>query len=150
VSLTVNLQAARLIRAEPHQVWQAFCRLTAWPAVHASIHPSLERPRIDGTRKGLDLRLKPLNLPMLVKARVTESLPARRAAWQARWLGISSRHRFAFKGVAGGTMVESQETLSGWTLLLIRPIYSPRRLSQLSQKWLKDLAAEAELRPPPA
>jgi ligand-binding SRPBCC domain-containing protein len=143
VSFSLTLTAARLVAAPRPRVWRVFSRMVDWPSWH---------PRPVRLHRGQELEpgaefslyLRPLGLPLSVRARVIESLPERRVAWQGRMLGITSRHSFSFWDARGGTLVESRERLRGWNLMWLRPLYSTTRLGRLGQQWLAALAARAE------
>ncbi|MBI4799068.1 MAG: hypothetical protein HY794_10105, partial [Desulfarculus sp.] len=94
----------------------------------------------------LDLWLRPLGLPLLVRAEVIEAVEAQAVGWRGRAWGITSQQRYTFSDQGPHTLVGFQETLRGWPLLLARPIYSPRYLSMQAQEWLKALAGQAEAR----
>lgn len=131
--LAVTLTASRHLRAPRDRVWRAFCQATGW-----------ER----WSRDGESASLNPLGLPLRLTLTVVEAQDGRRVAWLGRGLGVQSRHEFSFHDQAGGCLVTSRETLSGWMLLLLRPFYSPRRLATNAQAWLAELAAHSEGRPP--
>lgn len=131
--LVVTLSASRHLRAPRDRVWRAFCQATGW-----------ER----WSRDGESASLNPLGVHLRLTLTVVEAQEGRRVAWQGRGLGIHSRHEFSFRDQAGGCLVTSRETLSGWMLLLLRPFYSPRRLANNAQAWLAELAARCEGRPP--
>jgi len=143
VSFSLTLTAARLVAAPRARVWRVFCRLVDWPAWHPRPVRLYQAEELEpGAEFGLYLR--PLGLPVSVRARVLESLPGRRVSWQGRMLGITSRHSFSFSDAPGGTLVESREHLQGWSLLWLRPLYSTTSLGRLAQQWLEALAARAE------
>jgi hypothetical protein len=124
-------------------VWQVFSDLTAWPVWNPQC-PG-QAPQGDlraGTR--LDLWLKPLGLPLMVRAEVVESSPGQAVGWRGRAWGITTHQRYTFRDKGRHTLVGFRETLSGWPLLLARPWYSPRSLSLQAQEWLQALATRAE------
>lgn len=131
--LAMTLAASRHLRAPRERVWRAFCQATGWE---------------QWSRDGQAASLNPLGLPLRLTLRVVEAQDGQRVAWQGQGLGIVSRHEFSFSDRAGGCLVTSRETLSGWMLLLLRPFYSPRRLAGKAQAWLAELAAQTEGRPP--
>jgi hypothetical protein len=75
---------------------------------------------------------------------VEEARAGEAAAWRARWWGLTSLHSYRFADAPGGTMVEGREEITGWAILLLRPFFSPRRLSGQSGRWLTELAHRAE------
>lgn|GEM_PF-6915528 len=131
--LAVTLTASRHLRAPRDRVWRAFCQATGWE---------------QWSRDGEAASLNPLGLPLRLTLTVVEAQEGRQVAWRGRGLGVQSRHEFSFRDQAGGCLVTSRETLSGWMLLLLRPFYSPHRLATSAQAWLAELAARSEDRPP--
>jgi hypothetical protein len=145
VKLNLTLEASRLVRAPRATVWQVFSDLTAWPAWN----PQSPRQAPGGQLRAgarLDLWLRPLGLPLMVRAQVVEANPGQAVGWRGRAWGITTDQRYTFSDQGRHTLVGFRETLSGWTLLLARPWYSPRDLSGQAQQWLQALAARAESR----
>ncbi len=143
MSFALTLTAARLVAAPRPVVWEVFCRMVDWPGWHPR-PVRIYRGRYLEPGAEFGLYLRPLGLPLSVRARVLENLPGRRVSWQGRMLGITSRHTFSFLDARGGTLVESVERLQGWSLFWLRPLYSTTRLGRLGQQWLEALAARAE------
>lgn len=139
MSLTLTLEASRLVRAPRQRVWQVFSDLTAWPQWNPQCPGSAPR---EGLSRGarLDLWLKPLGLPVMVRAEVVEAEEGQAVAWRGRAWGITTHHRYTFSDKGRDTLVVFRESLSGWPLLLARPFYSPRGLSLQAQAWLQALA----------
>jgi hypothetical protein len=145
VSLKLTLEAARLVRAPRQLVWRVFSDLTAWPDWNPLSRGQAPGQSLEpGAR--LDLWLRPLGLPLLVRAQVLEAIPAQAVGWRGGAWGITSEQHYTFEDHGPQTLVGFQESLSGWPLLLARPFYSPRDLSQQAQAWLKALARQAEAR----
>ncbi len=143
MSFVLTLTAARLVAAPRPRVWRIFCHMVDWPRWHPW-PVSLDRGGSLEPGDCFGLYLRPLGLPLAVRARVLENLPGRRVSWQGRMLGITSRHTFSFSDGQGGTLVQSRERLQGWNLFWLRPLYSTTRLGRLGQQWLEALAARAE------
>ncbi len=130
MKLTLTLTASRLVRAPRQLVWRVFAELTDWPSW-------------DPAGGGV-MTVRPLGWPVRARARVTLARAGELVAWRVAWWGLASSQSYAFADAPGGTMVEAREEISGWTLLLLQPFYSPKRLSGEGGRWLKDLAARAE------
>ena len=143
MNLGLTLRASRLVHAPRPLVWQVFSDLTAWPAWNSLCRREAPRGALE---KGahLELWLKPLGLPIMVRAEVVEAIPGQAVGWRGRAWGITSEQRYTFGDQGPHTLVGFDESLSGWALLLARPLYSPRRLSQQAQAWLQALAHQAE------
>lgn len=144
MKLRLTLEAARLLRAPRPLVWQVFSELTAWPAWNPHCRQAPAGSLHEGAR--LEIMLRPLGLALTVRAQVTEAVPAQAVGWQGRAWGITSAQRYTFSDQGAHTLVSFSESLSGWPLLWLRPLYSPRRLSLQAQDWLKALAMECERR----
>jgi len=153
VKLTQTITAMQSVAAPRPVVWEVFCRVMDWP----QWNPLVSRTRWPaggqlsaGGPFSFGIKLRPLGLPVMINARVEELVPQERVVWTGGWGGIRARHRFSFRDLADGCLVQSHEVLTGWGLLPARLLYSPRRLSQLTGQWLGALArqAEASLRRP--
>jgi hypothetical protein len=146
----MTLEASRVVKAPRPLVWQVFSDLVGWPSWNPHCHGvSLQGGGASLEARGCDFSftLRPLGLPIRVAARVLRSTPGELVAWEGRVWGIRSLHSYHFRDLAGkGTLVRSEELLSGLTLLPLRLLSSPKGLGEMNQRWLAALAAEAERR----
>ena len=128
------MTASRLISAPRDKVWPAFLEMMGWEQMHwdESPHPSLE------------LCIGFMGRQVTAEGTSLDTDPGRRLSWRGKAGGISVRRDFIFRGAPGGTLVESREQVSGWPLLLLRPLYSPKAMGQANQEWLEELAARVE------
>lgn len=134
MSLSLSMTASRLINAPREQVWPAFLEMMGWDQMQweEGPHPSLE------------LCFRPLGKQVTAQATSLDTDPGRRLSWQGKAAGISVRRDFIFRRAPGGTLVESREQVSGWPLLFLRPLYSPKAMGQANQAWLEELARRLE------
>lgn len=135
MKLTLTLTAERLVRAPREVVWRVFAEAMDWPAWG---------PDGAGGGLGAALAVKPLGWPIRARAWVEQARAGEAVAWRARWWGLTSRHSYIFADAPGGTLVRGREEITGWAILLLRPFFSPRRLSGQSGRWLTELALRAE------
>ncbi len=128
------MSASRLIAAPREQVWPAFLELMGWDQIQwdEGQHPSLE------------LCFRPMGKQVVAEATGLDTDLGRRLSWRGKAGGISVQRDFIFRRAPGGTLVESREKVSGWPLLLLRPLYSPKAMGQANQEWLEELAAQVE------
>lgn len=126
MSFTLDMTASRRVDAPPAAVWRAFCDML-------DMSPQGPPPP--------QVTLRPLGWRWRVRARVATWRPERQLAWEGSWWGIRLVRGFSFEPVAGGTLVTSREALGGWAVILLRPVFSPRRLGRANQLWLAELAA---------
>lgn len=143
MKLNLTLEASRLVRAPRDRVWQVFSDLTAWPSWNPQCPGQAPRASLHAGAR-LDLWLRPLGLPLSVRAEVVEADPARAVSWRGRAWGITTQQRYTFRDQGRHTLVGFSESLGGWPLLLARPWYSPRTLSLQAQAWLQALASQSE------
>ncbi|MCB2188347.1 MAG: hypothetical protein KQJ78_18155 [Deltaproteobacteria bacterium] len=130
MNLTLTLTAARLIRAPLPQVWLAFAQETGWALWGKDARP--------------EPGLAPLGRPLTVPARLVENRPGRVIRWQVAWRGIRLDRTFRFEAQGEATLISSVEKLSGWTLLLWRPLLQSKKMAQATQQWLGRVAEQAE------
>lgn len=146
----MTMEAARVVKAPRALVWRVFSDLVGWPEWNPHCHGvSLEGGGTTLDARGCDFSftLRPLGLPVTVAARVLRSRPGELVSWEGRVWGIRSLHSYRFSDLAGqGTLVQSEEILSGFMLLPLRLAQSPQKMGEMNQKWLAALAAESERR----
>ena len=126
-------------------VWKLFSDVLHWPALGFGI----SRVSGNGEPLGPDgefiFTLKPLGLPVNVKARVKTYRPMQLLAWQGRFWGITSQARILFAVIdPKHTRLTFHEKLNGVGLLLFSALFSMGRLAEVNQKWLNKVAQAAE------
>lgn len=149
MKITQTMDVARTVAAPRAEVWEVFCRVEDWAGWNPLMHTSgMERGQglEPGNRLAFGIRLRPLGLPVTVRAEVVAVEPERRVVWTGSLLGVHSVHAFEFSDVTQGCLVTSREQLGGWALLPARLLYSPARITELTARWLAALAREAEAR----
>jgi hypothetical protein len=126
-------------------VWQMCNDVLRWPALGSGVC------RISQQGQPLDMNgrfiftLRPLGLPVNVKAKVTSYRPWRLLAWQGKFWGIESRSKISFTTCDDThTRLTFREDLRGLGLLLFSALFSMRRLSAINQRWLQSVGEAAE------
>jgi hypothetical protein len=128
------MTATRLIPAPREQLWPAFLEMMGWMQMSGD----------ENSTPSLELCFKPLGQRVVASAIGLDIDPGRRLSWRGKAWGVSVRRDFIFRGAPGGTLVESREQISGWTLLFLRLFFSPKAMGQANQAWLEELASHVE------
>jgi len=148
MSLDVELTAVRRINAPRQLVWQVFCDVMSWPQwipEARSVRCHGGPPAIDvGARLLLDVR--PLGLPVRLRAHVARVTPGRRVDIVVRWLGVTGWQSYIFDDMGDGSLVQTRERLSGWLLGPLHLLRATRRVGGMVGRWLEALAVEAQRR----
>jgi uncharacterized membrane protein len=125
-------------------VWQLFNDVLHWPLLGFGVR------RVSSQGEPLDMNgrfvftLKPLGLPVKVKARVVAYRPWQILAWEGKFWGVKSETKIKFTACDDThTSLTFQEHLHGAGLILFSALFSMRRLSEINEKWLKSIAAAA-------
>ncbi len=134
-----DLENVMVVQAPCWMVWRHMCDVLHWPAAGQRIM----RPQAD--EQSFGYTLKPLGLPVRVKARITAARDMQLLAWQGRFWGINSevKVRFVVEGV-NATRIIFKENLSGLGLILFSALFSMAKLSKLNQNWLGAIAQDIE------
>lgn len=148
MSLEVNMTSVRRVNAPRQVVWQVFSDFVGWPLWNPSTRLTALEGGPGGAAVGARLRLvvRPLGLPLTVRARVVQVHPGRRLSIVVHWMGITGWQTFSFSDMGQGTLVEAREMLSGWLLAPLYLLRAPRRVGGMVSGWLEALAVEAERR----
>lgn len=141
-----QLENAVVVQAPAWLVWQMLQDVLHWPAA-GTVGLRADYDASSGPPRHFSYTLKPLGLPIQVKARLEKARTMQYLAWQGRFWGIESQvqMRLAVED-AGRTRITFQEKLSGIGLLLFSVLFSMQSLVKLNQKWLDALCREMEAR----
>jgi hypothetical protein len=145
VSIGWEFENTVYIEAPCWLVWQLFNDVLHWPALGFGVW------RVSSQGQPLDMNgrfiftLRPLGLPVKVKAKIVGYRPWSLLAWQGKFWGISSLTKISFTPCPGGrTRLTFREQLRGLGLILFSALFSMGRLSEINQKWLQRVSAVAE------
>ena len=141
-----QLENAVLVQAPAWLVWQMLLDVLHWPS-SGTVGLHVARCASPGLPSHFSYTIKPLGLPIRVKAQLENARVMQQLSWQGRFWGITSHVRvnLAVEDM-GSTRVSFQERLSGVGLLLFSSLFSMQRLVALNQKWLTALGQEMEAR----
>ena len=136
-----------MIEAPREVAWGAFADLTCWAnwnSVLTRVSPGGDASLAAGG--GFSCCLRPFVAPIPFAVRVELVEPPHRLLWTAERWGVRGTHWFFFSEREGGTLCESAEELTGFTVALTGPFFPLWRFRGLTRRFLEDLKAEAEKR----
>lgn len=126
------------IHAPPESVWRIHTDINGWGEWQPGIaNASSSSPLAVG---GV-FRWKSGGLPLTSTIQVLEA--NHRIAWAGKTLGTEAHHAWTFTPQDGGTLVTTEEVMSGWLLSLLK-VLSPHFLDRSLDVWLQALKAKAE------
>jgi uncharacterized protein YndB with AHSA1/START domain len=136
----VVLAAEKHIEAPAKVVWEVLTDVQEWPTWHPGI-----RSVVADRTPGLEMKFRWRPGPYQIESIVQEFEPQERIGWTGRSPGVAARHIWIIRPDAGGTMVHTDESMTGLLPRLMR-----RQLHKSVQKdldtWLRNLEIEAERR----
>lgn len=139
MKLSWDLQNAVLVDAPAWRVWQCLCDVLHWP----SLAPLSLYGRPLALREKFAFTIRPLGLPIKVKATVSDFRALQVLGWQGKFLGISSQVKIRLQTQANEqTMLFFEEKLDGFGLLFFSAIFSMKRLVEINQEWLTAIARQ--------
>ena len=139
------LENSILINAPLWWVWRCMCDVLHWP----TLNPVGLYGRPLGLNEKFRFTIRPLGLPINVKATVSDFRPLQVLGWQGRFCGIHSKVGISFQEQdKQKTMLKFQENLEGWGLLVFSAIFSMKRLVEINHNWLAALALQCEASKP--
>jgi len=83
--------------------------------------------------------------PGTIRARIESAEKPHVLAWTGCVLGISAIHVWRLDRSEGGTRVQTQESMEGFPVRLLRAAMQ-KKLDSLLETWLRDMKIEAERR----
>jgi hypothetical protein len=145
VKINWELENAILAPAPAWVVWQVLTDVLHWPG--KSINRSCLYGDEIGPKKKFAYVLSPLGLSVRVQAEVTSFKPLQQLGWQGKFWGVTSRVRINLSVEnRSATRLSYVENLSGWGLILLTIIVPMKKLCQINQSWLEELALKAHAR----
>jgi uncharacterized protein YndB with AHSA1/START domain len=127
-----------LIQASPQVVWQVHTDINAWSRWNRSISTARMAGRL---APGASFEWKSGGLAIV--STVQELEPIHRISWTGKALGTTARHSWTLQPQDGGTLVTTEESMSGWLVSILR-VLAPAFLDKSLDSWLHDLENRAE------
>lgn len=128
-------------------VWNVFSRLEEWDDWNTACQSC---HLVEGEEMAagacFSFVVRPFTLPIKVKPRITNCVPAEEVVWEGTRLGIHAIHTWTFRQSNGIVTLTSSESFSGPLIWLARLILVPRRLHALTRQLLASIKDEAEAR----
>jgi len=138
------IEESVLINADIKKIWKTFTDLTCWAdwnTVAGKV--ASDSGRIEEGER-FTFCLRPFSVPVTVRPKIVEVIPAEKIVWSGSKFGIFSRHEFLFKQASNGVLVTSRETFRGLQLLLARRTFPRKTIRELTINMLQDLKRAAE------
>jgi uncharacterized protein YndB with AHSA1/START domain len=127
-----------LVHAPRTQVWQLLSQIEAWP----SWYPAVSKAELEGPLASATVfRWTSGGMAIVSTLRLVEE--QRRLGWTGSALGTSSEHIWRLEDAADGTLVSTEESMSGWLIYPVKLI-TPRFLTEALESWLVALKQAAE------
>jgi hypothetical protein len=133
-------RASQSIEAEPDVVFSTLADLASWPAWQEAV----SSVKADGPATlGTTFRWRSGGVG--ITSTVELFAPAESLGWRGRSIGTRAIHVWRFRPDGGGTLVETEESMEGWLVTVLR---GPMRkvLGQGVSSALASLKVEAERR----
>jgi len=142
------IEESVLINADIKKIWRIFTDLTCWAEWNTiATKAACRTGRIEeGMRFTFSIR--PFSVPVTVRPKIVEVVPAEKIVWSGSKFGIFSRHEFLFQQASNGVLVTSRETFRGVQLLLARRTFPRKTIRELTINMLQDLKRAAEMNNP--
>lgn len=126
------------IAADIEAVWRLMAGIASWPEWHAGI--AVRRCPVE-VREGIvfDWAIGGLG----VRTTLVEFAAPARLAWSGKAFGATGRHLWTFERLGAGTLVVSEESMTGF-LARVSRLLAPGFVSDSNQLWLEKLKERAE------
>ncbi len=138
------IEESILINADIEKIWKTFTDLTCWAEWNTVARNAVSDS--GNLEKGdrFTFCIRPFSVPITLKQRIAEVVPAQRVVWTGSKFGIYSRHEFLFQQVADRVQVTSRETLRGLPLLFGGQAFTDAVVRKLTIAMLSDLKKSSE------
>ena len=142
-----HMESSTLIACPPERVWAVISAVTRWPDwSHICVRVWGETGNSLPAKASFGFKLRMGALRPSFNVTVVESDPPHRVSWASTKLTVTARRTFEFTPVPGGTRVTDRKDFSSPVLSI--GLWYPRRIVRaMTEKWLRDLKAEAERTP---
>ena len=138
------IEEAVLINADINKIWKTFTDLTCWADWNSVARDAASDS--GGLREGerFSFCLRPFSVPITLKPKIEEVVPAQRVVWTGSKFGILSRHEFLFHQLTDGVLVTSRKVLRGLRLLFGGHAFTKGMVRKLNIAMLNDLKNACE------
>jgi uncharacterized protein YndB with AHSA1/START domain len=126
------------IQASPEIVWDVQTDVNAWK----DWQPDISKSQLIGPL-AVNSVFKWRSGGFVVTSTIQEVVPQQRIAWTGRALGSKAMHIWIIKPEKNGTLVNTEESMEGWLISLLKPLM-PGFLNKSLDVWLESLKAKAE------
>ena len=128
------------IAAPLEVVWDVLTSVDDWPRWYAEgKSAAIAGPVAPGTTFWMKAG------PVTIKARIESAEKPHVFAWTGRTLGISAIHTWRLDRSEDGTRVQTQESMEGFPVRLLRAAMQ-KKLDSVLETWLRAMKIEAERR----
>jgi hypothetical protein len=126
------------IQAAPEAVWQIHTDINRW----GQWQPAITKSNLAGSlAAGSVFQWKTGGLTLTSTIQVVE--PNQRIGWTGKGLGTQAHHLWTLKPYLDGTQLTTEESLSGWLVVLLKLIM-PKFLDGSLDTWLQSLKRRVE------
>jgi len=130
-----------VIAAPVGTVWNLFADISAW----LDWNKDIESASLDGPLSvGATFRWRTAGMD--ITSTVDEWVPQQGVAWSGLVQGILGIHVWRFTPVAGGTLVQTEESWDGEPVRAAQPGLMQQALDRSIRSWLESLKREADSR----
>jgi uncharacterized membrane protein len=142
----VSVAVVVVAPADREATWRRWADVGSWPDWNTEcVTATVTEPVGVGTLLDLTLRHPRSGRPFLTRPRVTETIPGRAFAWEARGLGLRARTTVRFADEPDGTRIDLVADTTGPMALTYRMTMTDRTLAVLYTRMLDALVED--LRP---
>jgi uncharacterized protein YndB with AHSA1/START domain len=134
--LTVHKEI--LIHAPPEIVWKVQTDIDAWSRWQSGISSARTFSPVAATST-----FEWKSGGLTIRSEVQSFEPTRRISWTGVALGTRAMHTWTFSAEQGGTLVTTDESMTGWLVSLLERL-TPTFLDKSLDVWLRDLKTTCE------
>jgi hypothetical protein len=138
------IEESILIKADIKKIWKTFTDLTCWADWNTVARDAVSDSGSLEKGDRFTFCIRPFSVPITLKPRIEEVVPARRVVWSGSKFGIFSRHEFLFQQVRGGVLVTSKEAMRGLLLHYGGQAFTKVTVRKLTIAMLNDLKDACE------
>jgi hypothetical protein len=143
MNLKSVIRAARLVAAPRERVWLTFTGMITGPTtLPGRFHAPAGLP--DQPGEPFDLMLRWGVAPLRGRAVIAAWRPVELVAWRGRVWGLSFTQALIFNTQGTHCLLESHQTIHGWSIPPAQFLMPPRQSARLAADWLRELAYKAE------
>lgn len=138
------IEESVLINADIKKIWKTFTDLTCWAEWNTVARDALSDS--GNLEKGdrFTFCIRPFSVPITLKPRIEEVVPAQRVVWTESKFGVFSRHEFLFQQIDDSVLIMSSETFHGLPLIFGGRHFTEGTVRKLTVAMLNDLKKACE------